>query len=776
MGDHLLSDYLLGKYKDEPLDREDLLKEIKQDEIIHKYLGNKSNRLFNMGLLQAFSVTLAEDLDLEIFEVYPESKDNNEMREAFIHSLIWRSGESITEKTKTYMQDYMFSSDDSIDQVIDLLVQKGCASNHPLNAHYLTRILLNQSLPVRDSIWTTRISNYDDNILRIIYWSWENSDIVNPRAAELYLKILIWFLSSTNNKVRDSATKALVTLFKKYPEKIINILQQFQSVDDPYILERLYAAVFGGVVRSGELELHREVANYIYQEIFNKPEVYPHILLRDYARQTIEYILHTKNLPEINKDKIRPPYKSTWYDHLPTNKEIDELRKEKTTEQNAHLSYGVNRVISSMTTEYGKEIGMYGDFGRYVFGSKVRAWENQFKSDQQLSNIAIKRVFEMGYNLELHGTFDRRINNPSHHVNTVERIGKKYQWIAFHELMAKLTDNFPTYEEKKIYTEEYESYLNLDRENIIGFLDWGLKKGYVELDETDHIVRIDKIPDSQYNGPWEPFLRDIDPTFLQKGIKGKKYDLIPNQLPVNPTIDWVKASSADEDIVKYFEMEYNNETYIALYSLFDWQYRNATKTFSGRDEKFFNAAAFFVRDNEKKEIIKRRKGTLNDHVVPLSEAHDIFAYEHFWSQSYKDFEEERIGYCGNKEIPACHDYSWETDYSKEGELAIKYIIPAKILVNYFNLRQTEEGMWQDNNGNTLCFDSRVFGYDSCLLFKKDELARFLKENDYSLMWGAYTQKVAQKHHNRTWYTVDYQEGEFEKLNVKEDVYKNERDF
>ncbi len=41
--------------------------------------------------------------------------------------------------------------------------------------------------------------------------------------------------------------------------------------------------------------------------------VYPHILMRDYARQTIEYISLSKDISNINLRKIRPPYKSNWY-------------------------------------------------------------------------------------------------------------------------------------------------------------------------------------------------------------------------------------------------------------------------------------------------------------------------------------------------------------------------------------------------------------------------------------------------------------------------------
>src|SRR5699024_12833299 len=91
-------------------------------------------------------------------------------------------------------------------------------------------------------------------------------------------------------------------------------------------------------------------------------------------------------------------------------------------------------------------------------------------SDDELSNIAIKTVFVMGYDVDLHGEYDLNISHHDRHSNGIERIGKKYQWIAFHELMAKLADNFQKYEEKKIYTKEYEEQLERESQDFMKFL------------------------------------------------------------------------------------------------------------------------------------------------------------------------------------------------------------------------------------------------------------------------------------------------------------------
>jgi len=56
----------------------------------------------------------------------------------------------------------------------------------------------------------------------------------------------------------------------------------------------------------------------------------------------------------------------------------------------------------------------------------------------------LNRVFELGWTRERFGRFDSmvdRIHNQGRSADKPERIGKKYQWIAYFELLAHLADN-----------------------------------------------------------------------------------------------------------------------------------------------------------------------------------------------------------------------------------------------------------------------------------------------------------------------------------------------
>ncbi|CAB3737701.1 hypothetical protein R8871_06352 [Paraburkholderia graminis C4D1M] len=52
----------------------------------------------------------------------------------------------------------------------------------------------------------------------------------------------------------------------------------------------------------------------------------------------------------------------------------------------------------------------------------------------------VKRAHDLGWSEELHGAFDRQIRG-DRNEHSLERIGKKYQWLALYELVARMSDN-----------------------------------------------------------------------------------------------------------------------------------------------------------------------------------------------------------------------------------------------------------------------------------------------------------------------------------------------
>jgi len=88
--------------------------------------------------------------------------------------------------------------------------------------------------------------------------------------------------------------------------------------------------------------------------------------------------------------------------------------------------------------------------------------------------FVLNRVLELGWTVERFGAFDRnfdRYRNDGRAANKPERIGKKYQWLGWHEFLARVADHFQYHD--------------------------------------------DMVPEvGQYDGPWQDFDRDLDPSLL----------------------------------------------------------------------------------------------------------------------------------------------------------------------------------------------------------------------------------------------------------------------
>ena len=90
------------------------------------------------------------------------------------------------------------------------------------------------------------------------------------------------------------------------------------------------------------------------------------------------------------------------------------------------------------------------------------------------------RVFDLGWTAERFGDFDHMVNwRSGREAAKPERIGKKYQWIAYHEILAHIADHYQ-------YRERYGG---------------------------DQVNR-------HYEGPWQEHLRDIDPSCTLKSTPG----------------------------------------------------------------------------------------------------------------------------------------------------------------------------------------------------------------------------------------------------------------
>ena len=676
--------------------------------------------------------------------------------------------------------------------------------------------MLNQPLPERDANWTAQLKyKYDEEsaFRHLIDWAWSDSDKshISDCSIELASTTLCWFLTSSNRELRDCTTKSLVSLLENRIEVLLTLLKKFENVDDPYVIERVYAVALGCTLRTKQteqLEQLEQLAELVYVLVFDKEKVYPHILLRDYAREIIEYVAHTGiSLDKIDIKKTLPRYRSTWPEVIPTEKEL-EAQYDK--DEYYHLwssvmgggdfsryTIGTNFNHSDWSgCKFGDEPinrkKIYEDFQngltvnqRELYealdpiitedtGEKIKAEDiklhfslaigrkskeelnvnkkafktslpedklNLFESEIEpyLNNnhklidtdknfdlrlaqrLIFNRVIELGWNPKLHLEFDRQVGTGRGRYDPhQERIGKKYQWIAYYEFMAKLADNFI----------RYEGYGDDRKEN-------------------------------PYLGPWDPYVRDVDPTILLKKTGFRNSDdgfwwSSDELFDWDSTFEnWVSDEKTIENPVDLIEVsDHDGNEWLVLESYPTWK---EPKIIGNEDwgyprkEVWCHVQSYLVKDSEY-EKFKEWLGEqhfMGCRMPEHADRYQLFSREYYWSNAFSCFQTEYYGGCVWEEV---HDqntreyvakistnsinYLWEEEFDRSKLDVLRFLKPSAVLVEKLTLKPgNEEGTFVDSDGNFICFSAEALhNTEAHLLVKKKELLEMLEENNMKIAW------------------------------------------
>ncbi|MDR0912574.1 MAG: hypothetical protein LBM96_08265 [Methanobrevibacter sp.] len=333
-------------------------------------------------LIEMLFIYIPENYDIEFFDLIPDELINKykyKFVNAFISSLKWRKCSSINENIFNYIEKYIFKND-NINNFLELLIILSPIENHILNADKTHEWLFNQELGDRDSFWIKFIYfnspryRYIDiseitHLEQVIEIGLSKDHSFYSNESIRLLSIMIsWFLATTTRNLRDNATKSLINLLKDKIDILLELLKKFEGVNDPYIYERLYAVAYGCSLFTLDHDALQELAEYVYETIFNKEIVYEHILLRDYARNIIELALAKNIRLEIDVNKIQPPYQSNFPD-IPDNDQIEEYKIKDDTKKKDDTRSPQNWILYSMAVEHEKEGKTIfgGDFGTVKF-------------------------------------------------------------------------------------------------------------------------------------------------------------------------------------------------------------------------------------------------------------------------------------------------------------------------------------------------------------------------------------------------------------------------
>jgi len=848
--DHLIGRYLFKKYEQEFGKNSKNIFTAKKFFSKRRKLGKYLSRSWNRGLIEALSIQCPEHLKGEEFvDVAPYLKGSYTAEGAFVDSLIWRKPDAFSVKlegTRRYINTYIIRSENGHNNLLNAFLTVAPIPNHPLNADFLYKHLSQFSMPERDSWWSTFLHYQNGNkdaVDRLIEWGWSTQEKshIGDESIRLCSIALCWFLATPNRFVRDRATKALVETLTNRANVMLEVLKQFKSVNDPYILERVYAVAYGCVLRSSNSNRElKNLAEWVYATQFKKSKSTVHILVRDYARGIIEVALRQNiRIAGLDKKKIRPPFNSNWPKRVPSEKVLKKKYYPEDFFKDKNKDRGYLDIWSSVMYSFGS----LADFGNYVLDSAVNHWSGRrlnanevrrkallkefknslnprqkdllgaatnkfhgvnaqnllkqikfvsYKNDsfdmeklkkedeeqeKRMAEIMIQfestlrtkrrkyfqkeikpylddrggvndplerfdtglaqrwvfnRVVQLGWNSKLHGQFDSSVNysRADRSDHKPERIGKKYQWIAMHELLARIADNFEFKDETK----------------------W--------LDKTT----------TNYEGSWQVGVRDIDPSCTLKDGSNVR----PTDIPTfnkylqsfeynawgkrNADLSWLRKSAELPDPKNVIELiDDKGVSWLVAEGFVEWQ-----KETPPEHEKYdlptrtlwYMTKSYLVRDRNARKL-NTWAGKQNFYGRWMPESHEFYsvylaeypwapAFLHHYVPYYNHDEWTTNGRgTGEEKIPAkilvTDDEYLSSGSSKDCSTneAIRANLPSKWIVDSMGLVQKfSDARFFDKQGNLIAFDPFLFdqSFYSCLLICKDKFIDFLKKEKCSIMW------------------------------------------
>lgn len=685
MGDYLKADVLL-RHKDDDYSKLKFLCRLVDFTNTKYQTSIDSTKIFNF--IKAFLSVWNPPVKLW----HHKEIVNGKLTDLFIGSLAFRNVENDLIKTDgTIMKEILDSHPDYLqpDVFINLL------ENHNESAiSELHGKLLSMKMAERDTIWSASANSFyylGEELKRL----WNNNGI-NKKSLFVFE---VWLLSASYPSVRFTTLRHIVNQLDETDsvDEILYLMSVFKIVDDPYVLQGLYAAIYGYIVRRRNSNL--SISKAIVETLYSKQgQALNDFVLRHWTLKILEWQWHLTGNDAYWK-AAQPPYTSSIsnpYENIPS---------EDIPEDFFGMNHGADSLHRSLFTW---------DFYRYTMGGNTSDALDNFigKDGKHISikdtskAIALLIKTKYGWNEAL-DEYDSNVPYESGHYHRTERIGKKYQWIGLSEVYAYLLDTCK---------------LCKDR--------WSQKKKYWAI-----------------NYPWlvsnhiylDPSLREEDT--LDDVVRGL-FDEYPKDSTINQEMEsWVH----DENCMPPFEpilVDRNGSEWVVLQG-YDTRTEKDDIEKEQTRERFLYYNTCLV-DIENKSIFEEWAKTANFYGrwMPESTGSIDFLWNDYpWANTYMSSIYEE-GYVDEK-IPCDVELPYEAELQEdfrgiqsEENIASTVYAPCRDIMDSLGLYTAERGIIrQSDNGEIVAINRLIFGESfHGLLIKRTFLNEYLKKQRKCLFY------------------------------------------
>ncbi len=334
------------------------------------------------------------------------------------------------------------------------------------------------------------------------------------------------------------------------------------------------------------------------------------------------------------------------------------------------------------------------------------------------------RVVKLGYAPKLHGEFDNIVNrydNSGRSEHKAERIGKKYQWIAYHEFMALVSDHF-----------EFKGN------------SWSNSK-------------------ENYKGAWQPRIRDIDTSFILQNDAHINNSVTFSQWKTGygnydawekkkSDVNWIKTNNDlpnPKNLIPIIDD--NKKVWLMLEGFVKWEEKTPPehkKYDIPVREVWYMIKSYIVKKNDANKFFEwaKEQDFMGRWMPESNSFYETFLGEYPNSVAFEDLRGDyniwtKLGR-GSKDLQipvVVTDDSYLNEFtldcSHSGSVSVK--LPCKWLVNKMKLHHKYlDGRFYDKQDNLTTITTSIFeeSLPSALLIDKKALIDFLDKKGYTIFW------------------------------------------
>lgn len=306
----------------------------------------------------------------------------------------------------------------------------------PLNFKFIKNQLVNYNNNDFEYTWTKLIYENHFEIDSLVSKIQDGEIILDEiENQELIIDFLIWTLETTIRELRDQVTLVLLTYFNKYPELIFDKVIEYANIHKSYIYERLVSICYGICLKNQNDDefintVFKENISRIYNLQFGGNPTNPkyNYIVIDSIKHLIDLAVHKKvfSIPDNELENFNN-YNFTIGDWI----EIDDNDIEKV--ESIYLHWTLNDNPDPLR----------GDFVHYTIPRlEERDGDNRLKNT---ANI-YKHIINLGYLPNIEGLSKeeikfRRGDSIYGVEDKIDRLGKKYSWLAFFDYAGYLLNH-----------------------------------------------------------------------------------------------------------------------------------------------------------------------------------------------------------------------------------------------------------------------------------------------------------------------------------------------